>query len=137
MAAGLPRAVGWVDRGDGSITFGATAPGDSTLDGIVDILDAAAIVSSGRFDRPSAATWQQGDFNYDRIVDILDIADFVSTGLFDAGPVVAASVAITPVPEPCVSPLLLVAAAAAALRGWRRAAIGARTRDRSPARRTR
>jgi len=137
VAAGLPRAVGWVDRGDGSITFGATAPGDATLDGIVDILDAAAIVSSGRFDRPIAATWQQGDFNYDRIVDILDIADFVSTGLFDAGPVAAASVAITPVPEPCVSPLLLVAAAAAALRGWRRAAIRARTRDRSPARRTR
>jgi len=137
VAAGVPRAVGWVDRGDGSITFAATAPGDATLDGVVDVLDAAALVSSGRFDSPLAATWQQGDFNYDRVVDILDIADFVSTGLFDAGPIAAASIALAPVPEPSAPPLLLGAAAAAALRGWRRAAIEGRTRDRSPARRMR
>lgn len=136
VAAGLPRAVGWIDRGDGSITFGATAPGDTTLDGIVDMLDVAALVSSGRFDSRLAATWQQGDFNYDRIVDILDIAEFVSTGLFDAGPVGDASIAMAVVPEPtaCTLPL---AAAAAVLSRWRWAATGGRTRDRSPARRTR
>lgn len=135
VAAGVPSAVGWVDRGNGSITFAATAPGDATLDGVVDILDAAALVSSGRFDSPTAATWQQGDFNYDRIVDILDVADFVSTGLFDAGPLAAASVAVTPVPEPSAPTLLLLATGAAALRGLR-AASGGRTRDRPPARRT-
>jgi autotransporter-associated beta strand protein len=115
VAAGSPRAVGWAANGDGSVTFAATALGDATLDGFIDILDAAAITSAGAFDRPGFVTWQDGDFNYDRLVDILDVADFVSTGLFDAGAVPMARSAIAAVPEPAlVQPLTLAAVAAAA-----------------------
>lgn len=135
VATGVPRAVGWVDNGNGSITFAPTVPGDATLDGYVDILDAAAVTSSAAFDRPVFASWQQGDFNYDRIVDILDIADFVSTGLFDAGPLSATSVAAVPEPAGRMTLPLAAAVACFSLR-WRRAGAAGRTRDRSPESRT-
>jgi autotransporter-associated beta strand protein len=141
VAAGSPRAVGWLDNGDGSITFAATAVGDATLDGFVDILDAAAITSSAVFDSPAFATWQQGDFNYDRVVDILDVADFVSTGLFDAGAIPLAGLAVAAVPEPAIGRPVAGAAIAALLlhmvrrSGWARSA--ARTTGRSPESRTR
>jgi autotransporter-associated beta strand protein len=100
-AAGAPRAIGWLDNGGGSVTFAFAAPGDTNLDGLVDVLDAAALSSAARFN--DTAVWSEGDFNYDGIYDDLDNALFVSTGLFDAGPYNAppgAAGAIAPVPEP-------------------------------------
>jgi formylglycine-generating enzyme len=100
-AGGDPRAIGWLDNGDGSVTFAFAAPGDTNLDGLIDVLDAAALSSAGRFN--DTAVWSEGDFNYDGIYDDLDNALFVSTGLFDAGPYNAppgAAGAIAPVPEP-------------------------------------
>ena len=100
-AGGAPRAIGWLDNGDGSVTFAFAAPGDTNLDGLVDVLDAAALSSAARFN--DTAVWSEGDFNYDGIYDDLDNALFVSTGLFDAGPYNAppgAAGAIAPVPEP-------------------------------------
>jgi hypothetical protein len=85
IAASTPRAVGWVDNGDGSKSFAYSAPGDTNIDWNVDILDAANFLTSGRFDTGSPANWFEGDFSYDGIVDILDAADFFNTGLFDAG----------------------------------------------------
>jgi hypothetical protein len=85
-AAGAPRAIGWLDNGGGSVTFAFAAPGDTNLDGLVDILDAANFLSGGKFDSGTPASWNQGDFTYDGFVDILDAASFLSTGLFDAGP---------------------------------------------------
>ena len=100
VARGLPRAVGWIDAGGGAVTFAAAAPGDTNLDGGVDILDAANFFAAGRFDAAAASvTWSEGDFNYDGVVDILDIADFITTGLFDAGPYGTAA-AVVAVPEP-------------------------------------
>ena len=135
VATGAPRAVGWADNGNGSISFAPTVPGDATLDGFVDILDAAAVTSSAAFDRPVFASWQQGDFNYDRIVDILDIADFVSTGLFDAGALSAMSVAAVPEPAGWMTLPLAAAVACVSLRR-RRAGNAGRTTDRSPESRT-
>ncbi|MFM7205075.1 MAG: family 16 glycosylhydrolase [Planctomycetaceae bacterium] len=152
VAAAAPRAVGWLDNGDGSITFGFTAPGDATLDGVIDILDAAAIIAAGRLDSATFATWAQGDFNVDGVCDVLDIAEFASTGLFDAGPIgparldaapeaalVTGDVAVS-VPEPGPAAAVLPLAAGLAWlrlrKPGRRDCVG-RTTDRLPARRTR
>ena len=85
IAAAAPRAVGWIDNGDGSKSFAYSAPGDTNIDWNVDILDAANFLTAGRFDTGTVATWFEGDFSYDGIVDVLDAADFFNTGLFDNG----------------------------------------------------
>lgn len=104
-AAGAGRAVGWYAAGDGTMRVGFAAAGDTDLDGVVDILDAAAFVAGGRFDTGLAANWQDGDFTYDGVLDILDVADFLGPGLYDAGgylPAAAAGVVAVPEPaEPC------------------------------------
>lgn len=98
-AAAAPRAVGWLIEGDGSLTLGYAAAGDTNLDWTIDILDAAAMLSGARFDAGTPAAWADGDFNDDRAFDILDAADFLATKLFDAGSYQAAA-AVTAVPEP-------------------------------------
>ena len=102
-AAGTPRAVGWIDNGDGSLTAAYAAPGDTNSDWSIDILDAANFLSGGKFDTGSPAIWFEGDFSYDGIVDILDAADFFATGLYDAGNYNTApglSGGVAAVPEP-------------------------------------
>jgi len=92
--------IGWLAAGDGSLSFGLAAAGDVTLDGIIDVLDAATLLSTGRFDGGQAAGWADGDFNYDGVVDILDATDMVSAGLFDTGTYLPAATPLVPVPEP-------------------------------------
>jgi len=114
-ASGGNRTVGWLDNGDGSVTFGFAAPGDTNLDWSVDILDAANFLAGGRFDTGLPASWIEGDFDYDGVVDILDAADFLTTGLFNAGEYNASGSAaglVAPVPEP-VSPAVACAIALA------------------------
>jgi autotransporter-associated beta strand protein len=119
-AAGAARGVGWLDNGGGSVTFAFATPGDTNLDGLVDVLDAAALSSGGRFN--DAAVWSEGDFNYDGIYDDLDNALYVSTSLFDAGPYNAPPGtvgAVAAVPEPgtlLLAGMGLVAAGARRLR---------------------
>jgi autotransporter-associated beta strand protein len=116
-ASGGDRTVGWLDNGDGSVTFAFAAAGDTNLDWQVDIIDAANFLAGGKFDSGSPASWNEGDFTYDGIVDILDAASFLSNGLFDAGPYNSApgtADSVAAVPEP--SGLAWVAAAAAC--GW-------------------
>jgi len=124
LASGIPRSVGWLDNGDGSVTAAFAAPGDSNIDWSIDILDAANFLALGKFDTGSPATWLEGDFSYDGIVDILDAADFFSTGLYDTGnyntPPGASG--ITAVPEPAVWPLA-VAFGIIAARGVRRRSV--------------
>ena len=67
----------------GVTTIGWAAPGDTNLDGLVDILDVANILSSGKYDSGLEASWSEGDFNYDGVVDILDISTFRSNGLYN------------------------------------------------------
>ena len=118
LAASIPRSVGWLDNGDGSVAFAYAAPGDTNLDWAIDILDAANFLAGGKFDSGDPATWLEGDFGYDGIVDILDAADFFATGLFDAGPYNASSppaVGVAAVPEPSSAAAVAIAALAA---GW-------------------
>ncbi|MFM7243266.1 MAG: PEP-CTERM sorting domain-containing protein [Planctomycetaceae bacterium] len=128
VARGVPRAVGWVENGDGSLLAAYAAPGDTNVDWVLDILDASNFLAFGRFDTGQAASWIEGDFGYDGIVDILDVADFFATGLYDAGGYNAASgpafsqlgssdAGVAAVPEPATWPLV---AAAVALTSARR-----------------
>jgi fibronectin-binding autotransporter adhesin len=123
VALSIPRAVGWLDNGGGSMSFAYSAPGDTNIDNTVDILDAANFLAGGKFDSGLPASWNEGDFGYDGLVDILDAADFLSTGLFDAGPYnsfSAAPLGIAAVPEPSAWGLLAAAAGVAAGCGVRR-----------------
>jgi MYXO-CTERM domain-containing protein len=111
MAARIPRAVGWLDNGDGSVAAAFAAPGDTNIDWSIDILDAANFLALGKFDTGAAATWLEGDFSYDGIVDILDAADFLSTGLFNAGVYNAAPATpdgIAAVPEPSAATVFVL-----------------------------
>jgi len=123
LAAGLPRAVGWLDQGDGSLLVSYAAPGDSNLDGLVDILDAANLVAGGRFNTAATATWFEGDFNYDGAYDILDTAEFLTAALFNQGGYFGTASggsagmageprSVAAVPEPALPPLLLILAVA-------------------------
>jgi len=112
---GAVRSVGWMEPGDGSVTFGYAAPGDTNLDWVVDLIDVVNFVSSGKYgvvDSSSPATWAEGDFNYDEIVDMLDVVDFLSTGLFNAGPYNGnPGGRVAAVPEPSTSAMALAAVA--------------------------
>ena len=122
-ASGGDRTVGWLDNGDGSVTFAFAAAGDTNLDWQVDILDAANFLSGGKFDSGSPASWNEGDFTYDGVVDILDAASFLSTGLFDAGaynPPPGQAGAIAAVPEPTSLAAVAVAALVAGVATRRR-----------------
>ena len=112
VAGGDSRAVGWMANDDGSLSVAATAPGDANLDGVVDILDAALVVTADLFNKPSAAVWAQGDFTYDGVVDILDVSEFLSGGLFDQGAFGTSGVTapVVSVPEPTVPAQALLAA---------------------------
>jgi rhamnogalacturonan endolyase len=85
LAQSIPRTVGWLDNGNGSVTVAFAAAGDTNLDWTVDVLDAANFLAGGAFDSGRPASWNEGDFGYDGVVDILDAADFLANALFDAG----------------------------------------------------
>lgn len=76
------RGVGWRDNGDGSLTFGFAAQGDTNLDGFVDLDDLQSILAAGKYGTGVAAGWSEGDFNYDGIVDLADIQDVLAGGLY-------------------------------------------------------
>jgi autotransporter-associated beta strand protein len=89
IAAGRSRSVGWLDNGDGTVTVAFAAAGDTNMDGTVDVLDSANVVTSGRFDSDSPASWLDGDFNHDGFVDVLDLSEFIAGDLLDRGGYVA------------------------------------------------
>jgi hypothetical protein len=125
VAQGTPRAVGWLDNGDGSVSFAFAAPGDTNLDWQVDVLDAANVIAAGTFNAGDPATWAQGDFNYDGVVNVLDAADFLTTGLYNQGfynPPPAAVGAVAAVPEPTTWLLLAAGLTGVGVVGRRRTA---------------
>ncbi len=109
------RAIGYAVNGDGSATVSFAAPGDSNLDGQVDLLDLLEILGSGTYETSVPAVWAQGDFNYDGATDLLDLLAVLGSGAYDQGgympaaPAVATGVAA--VPEPATTGLGLTAAA--------------------------
>jgi autotransporter-associated beta strand protein len=124
LASGTPRAVGWLDNGDGSVTAAFAAPGDTNIDWVVDVLDAGNFLTFGKYDTGLPATWLEGDFNYDGVVDVLDASEFFGTGLYDTGNynTPAGASGIAAVPEPAVWPLAAAFGIIAA-RGVRRRSV--------------
>jgi autotransporter-associated beta strand protein len=138
-AVGGTRAVGYVIDAGGTATIAFAAPGDTNLDGLVDLDDIVAFVSAGLFDAGVAATWATGDFDYNGLVDLDDVIAFVGTGLYDAGSYLPAGLGglgfaagfntgspaeitglgeasiVMVVPEPCGWGMLLQAAVAGAI----------------------
>ena len=124
VTPGIPRAVGWLDNGDGSLTVAYAAPGDTNLDWQVDVLDAANILAGGKFNTGAPGTWSVGDFNYDGLVNVLDAADFLTTGLYDQGfynpppDLLVATGSVAAVPEP--SSIAIAVGGLIAALGWNR-----------------
>ena len=116
VADGLARSVGWSEQGDGSLLVRYAAPGDTDLDGLVDVLDVANVLGSGKLNSGLPTTWFEGDFNYDGLLDILDMADFMSSGLLNAGWYNDAPVGLVAVPEPAATGAALALLACAGLR---------------------
>jgi hypothetical protein len=109
LASSIPRAVGWLDNGDGSFSVAFAAPGDTNIDWQVDILDAGNFLTLGKYDTGLPASWLEGDFNYDGVVDIQDAAEFFGTGLYDTGsynPAPGQAGSVAAVPEPAGPTLL-------------------------------
>jgi hypothetical protein len=120
-ATASPRAVGWIDQGGGALSVAFAAPGDTNIDGQCDILDAANLLSAGKYGSGEPANWSQGDFTYDGVVDILDVGDFLATGLYNTGPYLptvtgAAPLAVVPEPGSAMLAGLAGIAGAACLR---------------------
>ncbi len=84
-AAMAYRSVGWLDNGDGSLTFGFAAEGDTNLDGFVDLADLQNILASGKYGTSSTAVWGEGDFNLDGVVNLADLQDVLASGLYGKG----------------------------------------------------
>ncbi len=124
VAQGEDRSIGWLDNGDGSVTFAYAAPGDANLDWSIDLLDFSDYLASATYDSLKFAGWSGGDYTYDGFVDATDVALALGTGLFDRGsyaPLSLPSGAAVAVPEPSSLGLLagVVVAAMAARRGFR------------------
>lgn len=80
------KNIGYNVTENGGVLIKWAAAGDTNLDGVVDILDVANILSSGKYDSGATdATWVDGDFNYDGILDILDASLFLAGGTYDTG----------------------------------------------------
>ncbi len=78
------RTVGYVfDQGRATIAY--AAPGDTNLDGVIDVIDITNLVINADSSGPVDVGWTTGDFNYDGSVDLLDISDILATGLFNQG----------------------------------------------------
>jgi fibronectin-binding autotransporter adhesin len=100
------RAVGYLADGSGGFRVSLAAPGDTNLDGVVDLLDLLGILGSGSYETAVASDWNRGDFNYDGVTDLLDLLGILGSGTYDQGsyfadpPVAATSLVPAVVPEP-------------------------------------
>ena len=109
-ASGGTRAVGYLVAEDGSARVSFAAPGDTNLNGQVDVFDLVSVNSGGRYGTGAAAVWSQGDFNYDRVTNVFDLVSINTAGAYGQGNYFPAAPAgagtPTAVPEPAASGLL-------------------------------
>jgi autotransporter-associated beta strand protein len=89
-AATLGRTVGYViDQGQATIAY--AVPGDTNLDGVVDVIDVVNLLVNVSASSGDYVGWSIGDFNYDGMVDQLDLSEFLAAGAFDQGPYLSAA----------------------------------------------
>jgi autotransporter-associated beta strand protein/T5SS/PEP-CTERM-associated repeat protein len=117
-AAGGTRAVGYVVAGDGSARVSFAAPGDTDLNGLVNVFDLVGIDASGTYGTGATAVWSQGDFNYDGRTNVFDLVGIDTAGAYGSGnyfpasPTAAGAASVAVVPEPGSMVSLGLAAAA-------------------------
>jgi formylglycine-generating enzyme len=102
-ASGGTRAVGYVVAGDGTAQASFAAPGDTNLNGTVDVFDLVGINSGGKYGAGTAAVWSEGDFNYDGVTNVFDLVGINTAGAYGRGNYFPASPAVAglnAVPEP-------------------------------------
>jgi autotransporter-associated beta strand protein len=101
--AGGARAVGYVIAGDGTATVSFAAPGDTDLNGAVNVFDLVTVNSSGKYGTGSAAVWSQGDSNYDGVTNVFDLVGINGSGAYGQGnyfPAAPSVGSVAAVPEP-------------------------------------
>jgi len=123
-AAAGTRAVGYIVNPDGSGTVSFAAPGDTDLNGQVNVFDLVTIDASGTYGSGGASVWNDGDFNYDGVTNVFDLIGIDGAGVYGAGDYFPSSPTATglttaAVPEPGMLAVLAAAGAAVAA-GWRR-----------------
>jgi autotransporter-associated beta strand protein len=102
------RAVGYVAAGDGSARVSFAAPGDTDLDGQVNVFDLVTVDASGTYGSGSPAVWSDGDFNYDGLTNVFDLVGIDTAGVYGAGnyfpsgPTALGGVAAVPEPALCL-----------------------------------
>ena len=83
--SGGTRAVGYVVAGSGAATVSFAAPGDTDLNGSVNVFDLVSINSSGKYGTGTSSVWSQGDFNYDGVTNVFDLVGVNSAGAYGQG----------------------------------------------------
>ena len=125
-SAGGTRAVGYLVASDGSARVTYAAPGDTNLNGQVDVFDLVSVNSAGTYGTGATAVWAEGDFNYDGVTNVFDLVAVNAAGAYGQGkylPTLTAAGDLgqaTAVPEPTLMGLLAVGAAAGIVRCRRR-----------------
>lgn len=125
-STGGSRSVGYVLAADGAATVSFAAPGDTNLDGSVDVFDLVGINGSGTYGTGRAAVWSQGDFTYDGVTDVFDLVATGGSGTYGQGSYFPAAAAVPPVgavPEP-TGPWGAIAVCAALVRVFCRKKTG-------------
>ena len=84
-ATGGARTVGYVVSSDGSARVSFAAPGDTNLDGQVNVFDLVTMMGSGTYGTGRSAVWSEGDFNYDGLTDVFDLVGVGSAGAYGRG----------------------------------------------------
>ncbi|MCA9196246.1 MAG: PEP-CTERM sorting domain-containing protein [Planctomycetales bacterium] len=79
--------------------------GDANLDGEFSSTDFVAVFTSGKFEQAVDAVWSEGDWNGDGRFDTSDFVAAFTDGGFELGP----RGAVSSVPEPSSTPLLVLA----------------------------
>jgi autotransporter-associated beta strand protein len=102
-SAGGARTVGYLVSAAGNATVSLAAPGDTNLDGQVNIFDLVSINGAGTYGTGQPAVWSEGDFTYDGVTDIFDLVAIGGGDAYGRGnyfPQAAAGTAAAAVPEP-------------------------------------
>lgn len=110
------RAVGYLVDASGGATVAYAAPGDTDLDGSVDVFDLVDVNAAGRYGTGQAAVWGQGDFNYDAVTNVFDLVAVSGAEVFNRGSYLPAPATPTAMPEPTCLGLLGAAAAIVVMR---------------------
>ncbi len=117
-SSGGARTVGYLITAAGTTRVSYAAPGDTNLDGTVNVFDLVQINGSGTYGTGGSSVWSEGDFTYDGVTNVFDLVATGGSGTYGRGgyfPTTANQLAVATVPEPAGSAWLAAALAAVGL----------------------